>query len=218
MVKQNKNKALNKVNRALNGYNLPRPRTKIASMNDAGALVSSNFFTPVLTCPALSQLAAELVIAPASNPPTQDAGGAVIGYYQSYRMKRAVAHFTPATGTTTPGVVHMGYIDNPEMIRKWLNGGYVLADRLGIVKSCPIRTSGPVWMSLSLSASMATRMPKYTVNFNLAGLTDADYALQVHGLFIFATEGVPNNANVGVLNMEYSAQGYHLQNLLFSSI
>lgn len=218
MVKRNKNKSMSKVSRALNGYSVPRPRTKISTMNDAGALVSSNFFTGILQVPALTQLAAELPIAPASNPPNQDAGGSVIRNYQSYRMRRAVAHYTPAVGTTTPGVVYLGYIDNPEMIRKWFTGIYTFADKLGIVKSCPIRTSGPVWMEMSLPASMSTRMPKYTVNTQLSLLTDAEYALQVHGLFVFATEGCTNSSGTGVLSMEYSVQGFHLQNTTFSFI
>lgn len=207
-----------KVSRALNGYANPRPRTKITSMNDAGAQVTSIYTTGVLSTPAAADFAGIMPVAPAQNNVFTDAGGTVIRNYQEYRMKSASLEYTPAVGTTTPGVVHLAYFDNPEIISKWVNGGYTTANKLTLAKTCPIRSSGPVWMQQSLAASMSARRPKFVVNTEIAALTVADYDMQVHGILVAVTEGVPFSLSFGILSLHYTVHGFHLQNAAISGI
>lgn len=207
-----------KVSRALNGYPTPRPKTKILSMNDAGAQVTSIYTTAVLVVPAAADFAGVMPVAPAQNNPSFDAGGTVIRNYQEYRMRSASLEYTPAVGTTTPGIVHLAYFDNPEIISKWINGVYNTATKLGLAKTCPVRSSGPVWMQQSLAASMSARRPKFVVNTEIGGLTVAEYDMQVHGIFVLVTEGVPFNTSFGVISEHYSVHGFHLQNAAISGI
>lgn len=197
---------------------MPRPRTKISSMTDAGAQVTSIFTTTLLATSVAAQFNGVVGVAPATNSFASDAGGAVIRNYQEYKMKRAVLTYTPAIGTTSPGVVYIAYFDNPEIINKWINSTYTAADKLALAKTAPVSVRGPVWMQLELPASMTVRKPRYTVNTEITSLTNADYDNQVHGIFGVVTEGVGFSTSFGLLSMDYSVLGYNLQNFSISGI
>lgn len=202
---------MSKVDQARRGYRIPRPRTRIKSMTGAGANVSSLVISPAIATPAAAQFIGGIIINPPANLAAADAGGAVLRNYQFYKMNSAVFKYTPAVGTTTPGTVYIAYFDNPEIIQKYIYGAYTDPNKLMMVKTAPISSHGPVWMEQTLTASMFTRRPKYSCDEDLSNDVNV-FDRTTHGYFAVITESVPFSTSFGVISVDYSATGYHLQN------
>jgi len=211
MVNKKQRKAMNKVSRALNGVRGPVPKSKIGYMTEAGALITSRYIEALSATGGAAQDAFMLQLQPTSYAASNDAGGQVLRNYQEYSMVRATLHYTPAVGTTTVGIVHMGYYDNPELLLKAYNGTYTTAELLALAKSSPISIKGPVWLSMELPASMSKRRARYATNSTFPS-SRGDVDLEVHGGWIVATEGVPLSTSYGQFHIEYTATGYHLEN------
>lgn len=201
---------MTKVDQARRGYRGPRPRTRIQSMTGAGTVVSSITITNPLATPATGSWVGNMLLNPPANAGSNDPGTAVLLNYQLYKFSRARIRYTPMVGTTTPGTIYIGYIDNPEMIQKWVYNTYTAAQKLAICKTCPNSVRGPVWMENTLDAGMTVRRPKYSVDSTLSDdVNQIDRT--THGLFILASEGIPNSQVFGVFSIDYAATGYHLQ-------
>lgn len=210
MVSKKQRKTMNKVDRARSGYRAPRPNLRVSSMTDTGTKINSTFISQIVATGAASQFVGGLSVMPAGNATSQDPGSAVMRCYQQYRMNRAMFTYTPAVGTTTPGTVYVAYLDNPEIIQKWIFNVYTPSEKLAICKAAPISSRGPIWMQMELAASMQTRRPRYNVDQNFVD----DLAIldgTVHGYFAVCTEGVPFTTGFGVLSIDYTATAYHLQ-------
>lgn len=202
---------MNKVSRALNGTRGPLPKSRIGYMTEAGAQVTSRFISGIVSTGGAAQDTETFPLQPTAYASANDAGGQVLRNYQEYSMVRATLHYTPAVGTTTAGIVHMGYYDNPELVLKAQNGTYTAAELLSLAKSSPISIKGPVWLAMELPASMSKRRARYASNSTFP-TTRSEVDLEVHGTWITATEGVPFSTAYGQFHIEYTASGYHLEN------
>lgn len=208
---------MNKVSRALNGTRGPLPKSKISYMTEAGAQVTSRYIQGLSATGGAAQATEFLPLQPTAYATANDAGGQVLRNYQEYSMVRATLHYTPAVGTTTAGIVHMGYYDNPELVLKAQNGVYTASDLLALAKSSPISIKGPVWLAMELPASMSKRRARYASNSTFP-TTRSEVDLEVHGAWICATEGVPFSTNFGQFHIEYTASGYHLENNAIANV
>jgi hypothetical protein len=104
----------------------------------------------------------------------------------------------------------MGFYDSPEICLKAL-GTYTQAELLTLAKQSPVNACGPIWMPNRLQIPMMKRRGKYATNSQVPG-TREGFDLEVHGVCIVATEGVPFSTAFGNIGFEYTALGYHLEN------
>lgn len=215
MAKTKQQRTLRRIDQARTGIRLPRPKTNIQYMTGQGTSVQSRTIAPIGSTGATTQFDTFIRVNPASNNVANDAGGTVLRNYQLYKMNSLRATWTPAVGTTTAGTVYLAYFDNPEIMFRW--GSYSYADKLALVKQNPTCVKAPVWMALELAGSLMTRRPRYSVDATIP-TTVVDFDMTTHGMFAFVTEGCPFNTPVGVVALDYSATGYHLQNVANSGI
>jgi len=202
---------MSNLKRALNGkIPQPRPRTRINRMDAGGAMVSSKYVFGTSTTDGSGVWTGAYKINPASYTGS-DAGGTVLVNYQEYALRNWKHSFTPSVGTLTPGVLWMGYYDNPEVIFKVDIGAYSTATLLSLAKQSPVSCSAPIWSPQTLNIPMASRRKHYSTN-STAPSSVAECDLQVHGVVIMAVEGGPVTAPIGNASFEYTAVGFHLEN------
>lgn len=217
MVTNNNRKLANKAKQGIQGNNsIPRNRLRVPKMDRGGSVIRSRFLQFTATTAAAAQVTGALGVAPALNT-TNDPGRTVIQNYQEYRIKSAKLTYVPQTGSTTTGIVYIGYYDNPEIIARAYTGVLSAANYLALAQTAPISTSTPVWQGVELTAGTRQRRKMYSVDSNSP--TDSPTADQtVHGVFFIATVGAPFSTTVGVVSQEYVCEGFGLQNIAFSGI
>lgn len=217
MAKRTQNKSLSTLKRALSGgIPQPRPRTRISRMDTGGATVSSKYVFGSSNTDGAGTWVGAYKINPASYSGA-DAGGTVLVNYQEYTLRSWKHTFTPSVGTTTPGVLWIGYYDNPEVMYKVDTGVYSVATLLALAKQSPISSSAPIWHPQTLNIPMSKRRKHYSTNStNPGSVADAD--LQIHGVVIMAVEGTPTDTPLGNVSFEYTAVGFHLENNTLTGI
>lgn len=217
MVTNNNRKLANKARQGIQGNNsVPRNRLRVPKMDRGGSVIRSRFLQYTATTGGATQITGTLGVVPALNP-TNDPGRAVIQNYQEYRIKSAKITYTPQTGSTTTGIVYIGYYDNPEIIARAYTGVLTAANILVLAQTAPISTSTPVWQGVELSAGTRQRRKIYSVDSN--NPVDSPTADQtVHGVFFIASVGAPFSTTIGIVSQEYVAEGFGLQNIAYSGI
>lgn len=203
--------------RGIRGNNAPpKNRIRLSRMDSNNAVVRSRFIQYTGTTGAAIQITGGIPVAPALSGPV-DAGGAVIRNYQEYKIRSAKLVYTPSVGSTTTGIMYIGYYDNPEIISRVYAGSITPSSLTVLAQTAPHSVATPVWQGCELVVPQRSRRKSYAVDSNVPGdSVTAD--LTVHGVFIFATVGAPFSTTIGVFSQEYVAEGIDLQNITYSGI
>lgn len=217
MVTNNNRKLANKAKQGIQGnMSVPRNRLRVPKMDRGGSIIRSRFVQFTAITAAAAQVTGAFGVVPALNP-SNDPGNAVIKNYQEYRIKSSKLTYTPQIGSTTPGIVYIGYYDNPEIIYRAYGGLLTPANILALAQTAPQSVSAPVWQSVELTAGTRQRRKMYSVDSNSpVDSVSADQC--IHGIYFCATVGAPFSTTIGILSQEYVAEGFGLQNIAFSGI
>jgi len=171
--------------------------------------------TPATTA---AQFSATAAIAPSLNGTSADPGALVARQYQEYVCTSHGIKYTPAVGTTTAGTVWLAWIDNPEIIYKFVAGTYTYSDALTIAQTVAHHKSGPVWEAMDFSVSLPPRRKLFSVDTTSAGSAEvADRTMQ--GMYIVVSTAVPINTNpFGYVTTSYTCRVRGLQSLAATGI
>lgn len=132
----------------------------------------------------------------------------VSSLYSNYKyLPGTTFHYSPSTGTTTPGVVHCCYIDNPELFKLAYEAEAQTNAPVGstnafldFVRSQHNSKTFAVWESFAMPINPVTRRKMFNVNETI--LLDRfgnveEFERSIQGMFLVAVEGGPADS-IGV--------------------
>lgn len=126
--------------------------------------------------------------------------------YQEYKGTRISCAWQPNVGFTTSGIVYIGYIDNPELIRKWST--LTWADKQSIVKSLPNARSANVYEPMTVAVNVPLRRKWFTCDMTVAASDEAvDRSIQGMWVVIVLGSAATTTLGCAVLSETYVLKG-----------
>lgn len=196
MSRQRKNTSL--ASRAQQSAPRGKPRTRMSSSTFTDVIkVSNKVVSPLVTVNTNGDAEVSALVNPALNgngPLTS-----VATCYEQYKAEVLHFHWQPTVGFTTSGVISIGYIDNPEVIKNW--GTYPAAHRYAIIRSLPNVVTSQIFDPVTLVVNRPLRR-KWFASDNTIPITDgAAVDRAVQGMYVVYITGVNSGgASIGVGN------------------
>lgn len=184
----------NKIRNRSNNRGALRPTTKVngRSMGDQVSVDTRTFYDVIGTDVNGNNDSSFLVI-PSGSPGSPLSSIALV--YQRYKALGLKFKFVPTLGMTASGIIHIAYLDNPEVIHNWDTYG---TGKYTIIRNTKHCVSGHISQPLTLDVSSVGLRRKWFDTNETGSLGSIDSAERsVQGMFVVWISGTEPSAAVG---------------------